>query len=117
MGALGDGLLDRDGKIAGPPAYVDVSLYRESIELLRTLRPQRLATSHYGMLEGAEADAFLELSLRFTVDLGRAVLAQVSETPRTLPELFRAVNDSGFAFPEPLIFSSHVAAAIQTSAQ
>jgi glyoxylase-like metal-dependent hydrolase (beta-lactamase superfamily II) len=85
--AMGEGFDTADGGRAGPPPYIDLPAYRETLARLLELAPVRLATTHYPVLEGAEVAAFLERSRRFTDDVERAIeraRAAGASDPRTL---------------------------------
>jgi glyoxylase-like metal-dependent hydrolase (beta-lactamase superfamily II) len=71
--AMGEGFETAGGGRAGPPPYVDLAAYRATLALLLELAPQRLATTHYPVLEGDEVTRFLERSRRFTDDVERAI--------------------------------------------
>jgi hypothetical protein len=84
---MGEGFDTADSGRAGPPPYVDLPAYRETLARLLELTPLRLATTHYPVLEGAEVTAFLEHSRRFTDDVERAIeraQAAGASDPKTL---------------------------------
>lgn len=62
---LGQGLYNFDHKIIHPPPYMDAAAYENTIEALRNLRPERLLTAHYDVMEGAEVGDFLDASADF----------------------------------------------------
>jgi glyoxylase-like metal-dependent hydrolase (beta-lactamase superfamily II) len=64
-GVLGGGLLDFEGKIIHPPPYFDAAVYEATIARLRVLRPERLLTAHYDVMEGQAVSDFLDLSADF----------------------------------------------------
>jgi glyoxylase-like metal-dependent hydrolase (beta-lactamase superfamily II) len=68
---LGGGLRNFEGEIIHPPPYQDGRGYEATVRQLQALRPARLLTAHYEIMEGAEVDAFLLESLEF-VDRARA---------------------------------------------
>src|SRR5207244_2580728 len=49
------GLYTTDDEIISPPPYSSVPAYRQTVERLRALRPERLGTSHYAPVEGRSA--------------------------------------------------------------
>lgn len=70
---LGRGLNNLDREIIHPPPYLDAAAYEGTIEQLRSLRPERLLTAHYHVMEGDEAGAFLDASATFVVAARAAV--------------------------------------------
>lgn len=62
------GLLDTEGRVVHPSPYFDVDAYATSARRLRELRPQRLLTAHYEVIEGADVDRFLADTLAFVED-------------------------------------------------
>jgi glyoxylase-like metal-dependent hydrolase (beta-lactamase superfamily II) len=70
---MGRGLLDLDGNVIHPPPYFDVDGYLGAAQLLRSLRPDRLLTAHYDVMEGAEVDRFLADTIAFVEDARRVV--------------------------------------------
>jgi len=84
--AIGDAILGEavplaSGKPAFPPTYRHERHYRESIERVRALHPQTLATAHYGVFHGDEVSAFLDSSRDFANALKQLVYTVVSDTP------------------------------------
>lgn len=77
---LGRGLLDLDGAVIHPPPYFDVDGYVGAARLLKELRPERLLTAHYDVLEGDEVDRFLGDTLDFVDDARRIVEAELAES-------------------------------------
>lgn len=78
-GVLGGGLLNFDGVIIHPPPYFDAALYEETIARLRALRPDRLLTAHYEVMEGPEVEAFLDRSADFVLRTRATVEANLRE--------------------------------------
>lgn len=74
---LGAGLLNADGVVIHPPPYVLPELYEGSIRQLQALRPARLLTAHYPVMEGEAADRFLDESLAFVARARAAVRAEL----------------------------------------
>jgi glyoxylase-like metal-dependent hydrolase (beta-lactamase superfamily II) len=70
---LGQGLYNFDHEIIHPPPYMDAAVYETTIEKLRMLRPERLLTAHYDVIEGAEVEDFLEVSAAFVARTRAAV--------------------------------------------
>ena len=64
--AMGWGFNRHDGGRAGPPPYVDLAAYRETIEAIRGLGAERLGTAHFPTMEGESIGEFLDLSRRLT---------------------------------------------------
>ena len=77
--ALGRGLYDMNGNVISPPPYFDVAAYEGSVQLLRSLSPQRLLTAHYEIMEGEDADRFLEESAAFIERARRSVSEALAE--------------------------------------
>jgi glyoxylase-like metal-dependent hydrolase (beta-lactamase superfamily II) len=68
---MGRGLLDMDGNVISPPPYFDVDAYRGSARTLSALRPERILTAHYDVIEGAEVQRFLDDTVAFVDDAAR----------------------------------------------
>lgn len=66
---------------AFPPTYRHERLYSDSIERVRGLRVQTMATAHYGVFEGDEVSAFLDASCDFVRALKGLVHSVVSGAP------------------------------------
>ena len=64
------GLLDMDGNVIHPPPYFDVADYLGTARTLQALRPARLLTAHYDVLEGDDVDRFLADTVAFVEDAG-----------------------------------------------
>jgi glyoxylase-like metal-dependent hydrolase (beta-lactamase superfamily II) len=77
--ALGRGLYDMAGNVISPPPYFNVAAYEGSVRLLRSLSPQRLLTAHYEVMEGEDANRFLEESATFVERARRAVAEALAE--------------------------------------
>ncbi len=75
---LGRGLLDTDGNVIHPPPALHVTEYERSATLLKALRPARLLTAHYDVIEGAEVDRFLDDTLDF-VQRARAAVKRARD--------------------------------------
>ena len=90
---LGGGLLDNAGEVIHPPPYVLLAEYEATARRLRQLRPRRLLTAHYPIIEGRAVDDFLAESLDF-VERARAAVADVlrEEGELTLAGLLAALN-------------------------
>jgi glyoxylase-like metal-dependent hydrolase (beta-lactamase superfamily II) len=76
---MGRGLLDMEGNVISPPPYFDVEGYLGSARMLASLRPQRLLTAHYDVMEGAEVERFLADTVAFVEDAGRIAAASIEE--------------------------------------
>ena len=72
---MGWGFNRHDGGRAGPPPYVDLAAYRETIETIRGLGAERLGTAHFPTMEGESIGEFLDLSRRLTDEVEAAVEA------------------------------------------
>lgn len=64
--AMGWGFDRHDGGRAGPPPYVDLDAYRQTIETIRGLGAERLGTAHFPTMEGEAIGEFLDRSRRLT---------------------------------------------------
>jgi glyoxylase-like metal-dependent hydrolase (beta-lactamase superfamily II) len=78
-GVLGGGLLNFEGQIIHPPPYFDAGVYEATIARLQALRPERLLTAHYDVMEGQDAEAFLALSADFVQRARAGVEATLRE--------------------------------------
>jgi glyoxylase-like metal-dependent hydrolase (beta-lactamase superfamily II) len=70
---MGRGLLDTEGNVIHPPPLVDLVGAQTSARVLRGLRPERLLTAHYAVMEGEEVESFLDETIAF-VDRARRVV-------------------------------------------
>jgi glyoxylase-like metal-dependent hydrolase (beta-lactamase superfamily II) len=77
---LGRGLLDNDGNVIHPPPLVDLAGAEASARLLQALRPERLLTAHYPVIEGADVEGFLAETVDF-VERARAVVRENPDLP------------------------------------
>ena len=77
---LAKGLYNFDHEIIHPPPYMDAAAYENTIETLRALRPERLLTAHYDVIEGAEVSDFLDASAGFVARARTAVRAAVKHS-------------------------------------
>jgi glyoxylase-like metal-dependent hydrolase (beta-lactamase superfamily II) len=85
---MGRGLLDMDGNVIHPPPYFDVAGYLGAAQTLKALRPQRLLTAHYDVIEGEDVDRFLADTVAFVEDAGRLVAEALADRGAlTLPEV------------------------------
>jgi glyoxylase-like metal-dependent hydrolase (beta-lactamase superfamily II) len=85
---MAKGLLDTDGNVIHPPPVPDIAGYERSATVLKELRPARLLTAHYEVIEGAEVDRFLEDTLEFVRRARAAVTSALADEPRiTLRDL------------------------------
>ena len=88
------GLLDMEGNVIHPPPYFDVADYLGTARALQALRPARLLTAHYDVLEGADVDRFLAETIAFVEEAGGVVEQALAEAGElTLPELL-AIGDT-----------------------
>ncbi|MFQ5425582.1 MAG: MBL fold metallo-hydrolase [Gaiellales bacterium] len=65
---LARGLLDTEGNVIHPPPYLDIAGYEASARTLLALRPARLLTAHYAVIEGDAVERFLLETLEFVAD-------------------------------------------------
>jgi glyoxylase-like metal-dependent hydrolase (beta-lactamase superfamily II) len=77
---MGRGLLDTDGNVIHPPPLVDLAGAERSARLLLELRPERLLTAHYAVMEDGEVTAFLEETIDF-VQRARQVVSSHADLP------------------------------------
>ena len=85
---MGRGLLDMDGNVIHPPPYFDVADYLGTARALQDLRPARLLTAHYDVIEGEDVDRFLADTIAFVEDAGMIVETALAEADElTLPEV------------------------------
>jgi len=88
------GLLDMEGNVIHPPPYFDVAAYLGTARALQALRPARLLTAHYDVLEGADVDRFLAETVAFVEEAGAVAEQALAEAGElTLPELL-AIGDA-----------------------
>lgn len=97
--AMGDGFTTYSGTRVGPPPYGDVAAYLATLARLRALRPARLGTSHFPLLEDDEAGAFLDRSTDFVAQLDAALLGALTRAPQTLAELLPVCDAEIGPFP------------------
>lgn len=79
---MGRGLLDMEGTVISPPPYFDVTGYVDSVRTLTGLRPERLLTAHYDVMEGPDVERFLADTLAFVEDARRITATAVEEVDR-----------------------------------
>jgi glyoxylase-like metal-dependent hydrolase (beta-lactamase superfamily II) len=91
--ALGAGLHDMAGAVIQPSPYFDIAGYERTLQSLLVLRPARLLTAHFPIIEGPAVDDFLNESLAFVERSRQAVRDALRAAGElTLAELFQAVN-------------------------
>lgn len=84
---MGRGLLDMKGNVISPPPYFDVAAYLGTARKLQELRPDRLLTAHYDVIEGAAVERFLADTVTFVEDARRLVAETLAgRGALTLPE-------------------------------
>jgi glyoxylase-like metal-dependent hydrolase (beta-lactamase superfamily II) len=76
------GLLDTEGAVIHPPPVPHVDGYEASARLLRELRPARLLTAHYAVIEGADVDRFLADTLDFIARARSCVREALAADPQ-----------------------------------
>ncbi len=87
------GLLDMEGNVIHPPPYFDVADYLGAARTLQGLRPERLLTAHYDVLEGDAVDRFLAETVAFVEEAGLLVEQALGEAGElTLPQAL-AIGD------------------------
>ncbi|MDR1393595.1 MAG: MBL fold metallo-hydrolase [Bifidobacteriaceae bacterium] len=92
---LGAAVPTASGEPAFPPTYRHVVPYLETIARIQALRPDILATAHYGVYEGSAVVSFLAESQAFVLDLGwrlETALRAGGPGGTTLPELIAELN-------------------------
>jgi glyoxylase-like metal-dependent hydrolase (beta-lactamase superfamily II) len=90
---LARGLLDTEGNVIHPPPAMLVSEYERSARLLKELRPERLLTAHYDVIEGADVDRFLDDTIDFVRRTRTVVDQALAERPElTLAELLERAD-------------------------
>ena len=97
---LGHGICDRAGKLLIPPRIYDLPGYRRTIESVRALRPELLLTAHYPVMNRAEAEAFLDLSLGFCDDVLRIARGVVARGEPNLRAVVEAIDAGIGPYPE-----------------
>ncbi len=98
--ALGAGLLDRAGNVISPPPYYDVHAYEGTIRRLQSLRPHRLLTAHYAVLEGDAVNTFLAASAGFVAHARNAIRdALADRRPHTLADVLARADAALGPFP------------------
>jgi glyoxylase-like metal-dependent hydrolase (beta-lactamase superfamily II) len=70
---MGFGFETLEGCRAGPPPYLDLETYRETIEVVRELGVERLGTAHFPLFEGAAIGRFCDRSRELTDRIERAI--------------------------------------------
>jgi glyoxylase-like metal-dependent hydrolase (beta-lactamase superfamily II) len=98
--AMGGGFPDLDGRLLSPPPYLDATAYRETLERLRALDPERLGTAHFPTLTGTEVGTFLDRGGALVAALERSLEGELGATPRTLGELLAVAAATVGPFPE-----------------
>lgn len=81
---LGDSVHLADGRPAFPPTYRRPGPYRETIALIRDLRPDLLLTAHEPVMDAAAGAGFLDTSERFADRLEAGALEALAEAPGPL---------------------------------
>jgi len=90
---LGAGLLNNEGEVIHPPPYILLEEYEATVRRLQRLAPERLLTAHYAVMEGAEANRFLDESLAFVARARSAIEAAIEESDEvTMSGLLTTLN-------------------------
>ncbi|SDT51966.1 Glyoxylase, beta-lactamase superfamily II [Paenibacillaceae bacterium GAS479] len=84
---LGCGLLNTAGELVAPPPYYDCGSYRDTIQLLRSLQPDVVYSSHFPVMEAAAFQRFLDESLEMTRQLEHVLVLLPKGRSYTLGEL------------------------------
>jgi glyoxylase-like metal-dependent hydrolase (beta-lactamase superfamily II) len=88
------GLLDTEGNVIHPPPVPHVPEYERSAQLLQKLRPERLLTAHYDVIEGAAVGTFLDDTIDFIARARAVVRRALEQDPGIdLPDLL-ALGDA-----------------------
>jgi glyoxylase-like metal-dependent hydrolase (beta-lactamase superfamily II) len=107
------GIYADDGRLLIPPRIYDLEGYRRTIATLRALEPELLLTAHYPVMDAGEAQAFLDRSLAFTVEVEQAVQAERAAGTSGLLELTRKLDARFGPYPE---FADELAAIVRAAA-
>jgi glyoxylase-like metal-dependent hydrolase (beta-lactamase superfamily II) len=95
------GLYTTRNELISPPPYGSVAAYRQTVERLRRLAPERLGTSHYAPIEGRRAvESFLDATAAFVDDLDACVRSELRSEPRPLEAYWRAADAAVGPFTE-----------------
>jgi glyoxylase-like metal-dependent hydrolase (beta-lactamase superfamily II) len=91
------GLLDTEARVIHPPPVPFVTEYERSARLLSELRPARLLTAHYDVIEGDEVERFLDETIEYVRRTRVVVKQALDEDPEiTLAKLLeRADSELG----------------------
>jgi glyoxylase-like metal-dependent hydrolase (beta-lactamase superfamily II) len=107
------GIYANDGRLLIPPRIYDLDGYRRTIATLQALEPELLLTAHYPVMDAVEAQAFLDRSLEFTVDVEEAVRAERAAGTSGLLELTQRLDARFGPYPE---FANELAAIVRAAA-
>ncbi len=97
---MGWGFTRHDGGRAGPPPYVDLAAYRETIETIRGLGAVRLGTAHFPTMESEEIGEFLDRSRRLTDEVEAAIEAAPALDGDPVAALLGPVAERLGGYPE-----------------
>lgn len=102
--ALDWGVPDVDGQMLAPPPYYDLAAYVRTVGMLRGLQAETVFTSHYGILDRAQAEQLYDNSIAATTALDAAVTVSLRERPGgiTLAELCSLAGARCPQWPESL---------------
>lgn len=91
---LGTAVPNADGTPAFPPTYRFVEEYEATISLLLSLAPGIVATSHYGLFEGAAAEEFFKKSAAYVQRVDAELRSELKRLKSaTLRELIDSLAD------------------------
>jgi glyoxylase-like metal-dependent hydrolase (beta-lactamase superfamily II) len=79
--AMARGLLDTEGVVIHPPPVPFVADYERSAMLLQELRPERLLTAHFDVIEGDAVARFLDETIAFVAAVRDAVREALAGDP------------------------------------
>jgi glyoxylase-like metal-dependent hydrolase (beta-lactamase superfamily II) len=111
---LDRGVRDRAGTLLIPPRVYDTAGYAATIARVAALRPARLLTAHFAVLEGDAVGAFLERSLEQDRGVAAAVRDGLAGGERDLWALTELADRRLGPYPE---FTLELAAAVRDHAR
>lgn len=79
--ALDWGVPNDAGELIAPPPYYDADAYEKTVRMLREQKAERVFTSHYGILDGAQAERLYRNSLESIEVLESATMAALARSP------------------------------------
>lgn len=91
---LGWGVPDLDGNLRTAPPYYDVAAYLGTLDLLASLAPRTLLSSHWPRVDGPDVLGFAAESRAAVEAIGAAVTRATRGGTTSLPDLCQAVGRS-----------------------